>query len=259
MTLKLEEEIFDEKADLKKTRTNIYVKCEKFQHCSFLLIDIPIEKTTLIDEITSIDEAEEKLDNSLEEDNENPFEYKIPPETEFWGHCSNIQVWYENNYNTRLLHRNLAFPLLKRLTEVGDPIANRVLKEEIAQRFLSYHLPVIQFLFFNNYLDYFSSEELELLFFELKLHNTLLYSFLEPVLMIKGYINHNLNTEEFGHYLKKFLSEAEKGKFVAIKNDRYETASDFYRVIQDWLFENIWKKEYELLKKRFIKNREDMD
>ena len=123
ITLKLEDEIIDEKEDLKKIRTNIYVNGGKFQYCSFLLIEIPIEKTTSSNEIDSIDEAEEKLDNSLEEDNENPFEYKIPPEVEFWGHCSNLQVWYENNYNTRLLHRNLAFPLLKRLAEVGEPIA----------------------------------------------------------------------------------------------------------------------------------------
>ena len=167
--------------------------------------------------------------------------YKIYPETEFWGHCSNLQVWVENDYNTRLLHRNLAFPLLKRLTELGDPKAKRVFKEEIAQRFLSCYLPVIQFLFFNNYLDYFSEEELELLFHELKLHNRLLYSFIEPVLLFKGYIKHNLNLEEFGHYLRKFLSEAENGKFIAFKNDKYETASDFYRIIQNWLFENIWK------------------
>lgn len=135
ITLKLEEEILNEEEGLKDTRTNIYVNGERFRQCSFLLIEIPIKETTLLKEISSIDEAEEKLDTSLEENNENPFEYEIPSETEFWGHCSNIQVWAENNYNTKLLHRTLAFPLLKKLTEVGDPIAKRVFQEEIAERF----------------------------------------------------------------------------------------------------------------------------
>jgi len=216
ITLKLEEEIIDERRDLRKTRTNIYIKGKKFQQCSFLLIDIPIEKITLINEIISIDEAEEKLGTSLEEENRNPFEYIIPPETEFWGHCSNIQVWIENNYNTRLLHRNLAFPLLKKLTEIGDPIAKQVFKEEIVERFISCHLPVIHFLLFEDYLDYLSEDELDVLFKEVKSHNQLLFLYLEPILMIKGYITHNLTDKEFEQYLNKFYSDAESGKFLPI-------------------------------------------
>ena len=49
----------------------------------------------------------------------------------------NLQVWAEMNYDTRILHRNLAFPLLKKLAQVGDPIAKKALKDEIAKRFLS--------------------------------------------------------------------------------------------------------------------------
>jgi hypothetical protein len=44
----------------------------------------------------------------------------IPPEIRFWAHCSNLETWGENNYDTRLIHSNLAFPLLKKLTEAGD-------------------------------------------------------------------------------------------------------------------------------------------
>ena len=36
------------------------------------------------------------LENSLEKD------------SEFEDHCSNLQVWSENNYNTRLLHNDLS-------------------------------------------------------------------------------------------------------------------------------------------------------
>ena len=116
---------------LEDGRTNIYVKELLFQQCKFLLLNIPVEEVSSFDEIESIDEAEERLDRSLEGD---PYEIDIPPETEFWGHCSNLQVWYEHDYVTRLLHRNLAFPLLKKLTDCGDPLARRVFKEEIAKR-----------------------------------------------------------------------------------------------------------------------------
>lgn len=217
ITLKLEEEVIIEEEGLKETRTIIYVKSEKFRQCSFLLIEIPLEETTSLQEIDSIDKAEEKLGLTLEESNDNFFEYKIPPETEFWGHCSNIQVWAENNYNTKLLHRNLAFPLLKKLTEVGDPIAKRVFQEEIAKRFASCHLPVIHFLLFENYLEYLSKEQLDVLFKEVKFHNQLLFLYLEPVLIIKGYIKQNLTDKEFEQYLNKFCSEGETGKFLPLK------------------------------------------
>ena len=67
ITLKLEEEIIDEEEDLKETRTNIYINGERFRQCSFLLIEIPIEEISSLKEISSIDEAEEKLDTSMEE------------------------------------------------------------------------------------------------------------------------------------------------------------------------------------------------
>ncbi len=52
----------------------------------------------------------------------------ILPIKEFWGHCSNLQAWAEYGYDTRLLHPNLAFPLLEKLATVGDPIAKKVFK-----------------------------------------------------------------------------------------------------------------------------------
>ncbi|KKN50191.1 hypothetical protein LCGC14_0635370, partial [marine sediment metagenome] len=67
--------------------------------------------------IQSIDDVSEKLNNAL--DGKNGEGFDITPEAEFWGHCSNFQVWAEQNYDTRLLHSNLSFPLLKKLTEIG--------------------------------------------------------------------------------------------------------------------------------------------
>ena len=55
--------------------------------------------------------------------------------TEFWGHCSNLEVWNENDYDTRLLEKTLAFPLLKKLVRVRDKRAVKSFKLEVAERF----------------------------------------------------------------------------------------------------------------------------
>ena len=99
-----------------------------------------------------------KSDRSLEFKNHTKIE--IPPETEFWAHCSNLQVWYENKYDTCLLHSELAFPLLKRLEEVGDLLAKRRFKEEIAKRFEDGYFPTIEFLLEEGYDEYLSRKEL---------------------------------------------------------------------------------------------------
>jgi len=143
---------------LENNQTIIYVNGQRFDQCKFLLLNIPIDEIRSFDEIESIDEAEEELDHLLE-----PTEVrvnKIPPETEFWGHCSNLQVWYENNYDTRLLHRFLAFPLLRKLSYAGDSVAKRVFKEEIAKRLLNSPPSVITFLVQGNYLEIFNAEEI---------------------------------------------------------------------------------------------------
>jgi len=147
------------KLRLKNTKTNIYVGGRLFRQCKYLLLDIPINKIRDYDEIQSIDEAAEKLDSSMEGGGR--YKYNISPETEFWGHCSNIQAWYENNYATCLLHRNLAFPLLKALVKAGDPVAKKVFKEEIARRFESGYPSVVLYLINQGYLEYLNNEELD--------------------------------------------------------------------------------------------------
>ena len=139
-------------------KTEIYVLGELFRQCKFLLINIPVDKITRLSEITSIDEASESLDNVLES---TVIKSPLTPQMEFWGHCSNIQAWFENDYNTALLHRNLAFPLLQRLASVGDPIAKMVFKEEIAKRFESGYKPVVKFLLRQGYISYLTNDELE--------------------------------------------------------------------------------------------------
>ena len=144
---------------LENDRTNIYVNNELFLQCKYLLLEIPISEIESFEEISSINEVIDKLDKTLEvsENKDN----RISPEIQFWGHCSNLQAWYENNYNSCLMHSNLVFPLLKRLTEVGDVIAKNVFKEEIAKRFEEGQLNVIQCLLYNGYLNYLNEDEKE--------------------------------------------------------------------------------------------------
>ncbi len=141
-------------------KANIYVNNQLFNHCKYIILNKDNYVGNYIANINSIDDAVEKLNSLLENLGHNPS--NINPETIFWAHCSNLQTWYENNYNTNLIHSNLAFPLLKKLTEVGDLKAKRVFKEEIAKRLENSNLNVIKFLLHNNYLDYFNSEELEI-------------------------------------------------------------------------------------------------
>ncbi len=130
---------------------------ELFEQCAALLLNIPKNNIPTLDSINSIDEAEEIFKLI---DNNDVLVADIPIMAQFWGHASNLEAWVENNYDTRLLHRNIAFPLLKRLTNVGDSIAKRVFKEEIAKRYASGHPTVREFLKIEGYLKYLSEEEL---------------------------------------------------------------------------------------------------
>jgi len=149
---------------LENNRTYIYVGDRRFMQCMYLLMNISKNKAEQYSQIDSIDEAAESLDRSHEG---NPS--LLEPQMEFWGHCSNIQAWEENDYDTRLLHRNLAFPLLKKLVEAGDPRAKRVFKEEIAIRLSSRHQTVFNYLYHQGYLRYLDLNELESVFEDIEL------------------------------------------------------------------------------------------
>ena len=149
------------KIKLEDDSTNIYVNGEYFEQCKYLLLNISKESLHNFDKIESIDEAAEILNHSMEGEGVDKME--ISPEAEFWGHCSNLQVWIENDYDTRLLHSNLAFPLLKKLVNAGDLTAKKVFKEEIALRLLSGYSSVVIYLIEEGYLEEFTTEEKELL------------------------------------------------------------------------------------------------
>ncbi|MFW9949776.1 MAG: hypothetical protein ACFFKA_06585 [Candidatus Thorarchaeota archaeon] len=176
LTIKLEEGL-----------SNIYVNGEYFEQCKYLLLNIPKESVKDLEKIESIDEAAALLDQSME--GHEFFDIEISPETEFWGHCSNLQVWSENEYDTRLIHSNLAFPLLKELSCAGDPIAKRIFKEEIAKRLISGYPSVVIYLLEEGYFEEFSKEEKE----------ALRHQIVDKSLLIKSF-------EEFCNFYTSFFS-----------------------------------------------------
>lgn len=138
---------------LEKKRTNIYVKGLLFHQCMHLFLQFDKNKVLSKD---SIDELSDQLYSSEYLDS-----IQISPEEEFMGHCSNLQAWFENDYDTRLLHSNISFPLLKILTELGDSVARKVFKLEIGMRISSNFLPTIEFLYNERYFSFLNYEEVE--------------------------------------------------------------------------------------------------
>lgn len=92
ITLKLENE-----------KTVIYIDEERFRHCKALIFNFPKEDNTFLEDIESIDELIEGADEILEES----VRRILTPEEEFWGHCSTLQAFAENNYNTNLMGGNI--------------------------------------------------------------------------------------------------------------------------------------------------------
>jgi len=156
ITLKLEKEYTTREI------TNIYIGDKKILNCKSILIrnaqlDERLEEIDSIDEVAAIIKSDLKGKFNKED--------LIDAETEFWGHCSNIQAWVEHNYDTRLLHMNVAFPLLKELYHLGVKEVKIIFQEEIAKRFESKFEPVIEFLYRNKYYEFLTGEQKESLKF----------------------------------------------------------------------------------------------
>ena len=134
--------------------TYIYVNNKRLFACKSLLLNIPKRR---IREIESMDEAVMLFESTEKE------QHKISPEEEFIGHCSNIQVFFENGLNTDILTSNVAFPLLKALVDNKFKPALRVFKDEIAKRFNKGTYNSRMFLYLQGYLYYLTEEEKQLL------------------------------------------------------------------------------------------------
>ncbi len=142
---------------LENNETVIYFNQKKFLKCIYLMFHIDTDDVEKYDEIQSIDEMEL---------HDRSHEYKklsISPEQEFWGHCSNLQAWVENDYDMRIIDSRLGFPLLSRLKDLGDIIAKKKYKEEFAKKLESGWLPTIEYLWRPAYLKDFTEEERKIL------------------------------------------------------------------------------------------------
>ena len=125
-------------------KTNLYINGKLYIHCKHLILNIPINEIEVLEDIESIEEAVEKLKST--EELEWELKYNLSPEEEFFGHCSNLQVWAENGYDSRTLHYSLSFNLLKELAD-KDPKARLILKEEVAKRLKSGPQSVADYLY----------------------------------------------------------------------------------------------------------------
>jgi hypothetical protein len=153
---------------LENGRTFVYVNNKRFIQCIRLILNIPKDDVPIYGEIESIDEAAELYNKHLYQNKivtgpaARPLrdqKHNITPEQEFWGHCSNMQAWVEHGYDTRILKSNISFPLLRELTQAGDPVAEKIFKEEIALRLESGYPSVVQYLINQGYIRHFTPFE----------------------------------------------------------------------------------------------------
>ncbi|KKL92599.1 hypothetical protein LCGC14_1883080 [marine sediment metagenome] len=138
----------------------IYIADKPFNTCKSIALNIPLDNVKKFDEIDSIDDI---TDNLVRYTGWYDRKYNISLETELFAHYSNLKTWYDNGYDTRLIHSNLAFPLLRKLAEEGDFQAKRAFKHEIALRLESGSSNVIRFLINEGYLKHLNDDEINAL------------------------------------------------------------------------------------------------
>ncbi|KKM76963.1 hypothetical protein LCGC14_1374860 [marine sediment metagenome] len=139
---------------LENGKTITYIKDEPVIQCKSLFLVNP-QQIRQLDEITSIDDV--ITINKGEEISSK--ELGITPEEEFWGHCSNLQAWAENDYDTTILHSELAFELLAILVDVGDKKAKKVFKKELMKRFEMGYLNTFHILLLSDNMNFLNREE----------------------------------------------------------------------------------------------------
>lgn len=112
-------------------KSRIFIDEEEFMTCRFVPISIPISNLKDYQDIESINDIIDSLDLSQEEGSGEEISQEVLPELDFFVNASNLQVWVELDYDTRVLDFQLSFPLLAKLSKRGDPYINQRFKEEI--------------------------------------------------------------------------------------------------------------------------------
>jgi hypothetical protein len=94
--------------DTSEERVQVLVDENPVLHCSFLVANVSASDST----VKSIDDLAERA-GAHELENKD-LRKMLSIEEGIQAHASNIQAWAEHGYDTRLLHSNIAFTLLKR-------------------------------------------------------------------------------------------------------------------------------------------------
>ena len=175
--------------------TSLYLEGKRFQQSKFLILQAPLKDSEINNEIEHIDWKIQDQD-----------EVFIEPESEFWAHCSNLQAWYEHKYDPLLLHSNLAFPLLKELTNSGDPLAEDVFKKEIVNRVKSGNPSIILYLLKENFLKYLEVEQLNNVFTHI-------------ILKINDWEDNQTKFDVFYIILEKITELLKENKFSALLSE----------------------------------------
>lgn len=145
---------------LEGEETVIYVSGKRFKLCKYLFLIFEGSSRGLANMDESIDEAAERFSNRLEGREVTPDDLGLTGGQIYWGHCSNLQAWHEHDYDPRLLHSNLSFPLLEKLAQAGDERAKLRLAYEVQQRWVKGTEATREFLIQGEYLHYLSRDKL---------------------------------------------------------------------------------------------------
>jgi hypothetical protein len=104
---------------------------------------------------------------------------------------------------------------------VGDPLARKVFKEEIAKRFAACIPNVMIFLLEQKFLDFFDDEEIELLIRSVKEKDLLIYRYLLPILMKHKYVYQDFSEVKIERKLMELYEDLNKGLFDEMDLDDY--------------------------------------
>lgn len=203
-------------------RVRVYVSGEELELCSQVMTNMQIKGKDVLT-VNSVDDLTPAF---YSQDS-----YKLSPDTIYFVYCSNLQAWVENNYDTKLLSKNIAFPLLRELVNIGE-VDIQFLKKEIMQRFRQGGDELREFLEIEGFLDdYLTREE----FWDLFPPEALILQKIEKLLNKKFRFVLNPDTVDGGADLQ-FSIIPENKYFVLIINT-FEVEDHLIEIIK--LFKNL--------------------
>lgn len=126
----------------------IYIQEERFQELEYSFLNKILNACKVqLEEVKKQVKIVENL-HKLELDNENFIKFLII-----------LKLWIKNNYDTEILVYDFSFPLLKKLVEVGDPLAKKVFINEILKNLWGADPLVVRYLInekYDHYVDLYN-------------------------------------------------------------------------------------------------------